>query len=187
MSLYPNERVELETERLLLRPFQFEDVDHVLTYSQDPEFGRYLPIPQPYTLGDAVEFVARKLLADWSTRPRFAIVLGRQVVGGIGLNINEHHEIAELGYGLARPLWNRGLTTEAARAVVAWGFDRYPLYKIYARAFLSNSGSWRVMEKLGMTREGVLRSHHQLRGEHFDIASYGILRREWKQMPTEDG
>ena len=182
-----NERVDLETERLMLRPFQFEDVDDVLTYSTDTEFGRYLPIPQPYTRGDAVEFVARKLLADWSTRPRFAIVLDRQVVGDIGLNINEHHEIAELGYALARPLWNRGLTTEAARAVVAWGFDRYPLYKIYARAFLSNPGSWRVMEKLGMTREGVLRSHHKLRGEHFDDACYGILRREWKQMPTEDG
>ena len=187
MSQDLNERVELETERLLLRPFQFEDVDDVLSYSTDPEFGRFLPIPQPFTHGDAAEFVARKVLLEWSTQPRFAIVLGRNVVGDVGLNLQVNHNIAELGYALARPLWSRGITTEAARAVVAWGFDRYSLHKIYARAYVRNPGSWRVMEKLGMTREGVLKGHHRLRGEHFDDAYYGILREEWTLTPAPGG
>ena len=71
-----NERVELRTERLLLRPFEFGDVDDVASYASDSEVGRYLPLPQPYTRDDAVEFIAREVLAEWSTRPTFAIVLG---------------------------------------------------------------------------------------------------------------
>ena len=177
-----NKRVDLNTERLLLRPFQFEDVDDVLSYASDPEFGRYLPIPQPYTRGDVVEFVARHVLAEWSTGPRFAIVLERQVVGDIGLYIRQQHEIAEIGYALARPRWGQGLMPEAARAVIAWAFDRYALHKVYARAFLINRRSWRVLEKLGMTCEGILRSHHKFRDEHLDDACYGILRTEWDQL-----
>ena len=84
-----NERVELTTERLLLRPFAFDDVDDVLNYASDPEVARYVPLPQPYTRDDAVEFVARQVLADWSSRPLFAIVFEHHVIGGIGLYINE--------------------------------------------------------------------------------------------------
>ena len=74
MSQDLDERVELSTERLLLRPFAFDDVDDVLSYASDLEVARYVPLPQPYTRGDAVEFIARQVLADWSTRPLFAIV-----------------------------------------------------------------------------------------------------------------
>ena len=177
-----NERVELNTERLLLRPFAFEDVDDVLGYATDPEVARYLPLPQPYKRDDAVEFVARQVLSEWSTRPTFAIVLGQRVVGNISLDIDGRHEVAELGYELARPHWGRGLMPEAARAVIGWGFERYALHKVYARAYLDNRRSWRVMEKLGMTREGVLRGHDKLRDEHLDDACYGILREEWDQL-----
>ncbi len=173
-----NERVKLQTDRLLLRPFDFGDVDDVWGYASEPGFGRYLPVPQPYTRDDAVEFVARQVLADWSTRPAFAMVLDGHVVGGLGLRIDERHERAELGYALAKKHWGKGLTLEAARAVVGWGFARYSLYKVYARADLRNRQSWRVMEKLGMIREGVLRSHDKPRDERVDDAYYGILRDE---------
>ena len=182
MSQDLNERVELKTERLLLRPFDFDDVDDVLNYASDPEVARYVPLPQPYTRDDAVEFIAHQVLADWSTRPLFAIVFDQHVVGGIGLGITESHETAELGYALARPHWGKGLMPEAARAVIAWGFERYDLHKVYAFADTRNRRSWRVMEKLGMTREGVLRGHQKLRDEHIDDAYYGILRAEWAQL-----
>ena len=177
-----NERVELNTERLLLRPFTFDDVDDVVAYASDPEVARYVPMPQPYTRDDAVEFIARQVLADWSTRPAFAIVLEHHVVGGMGLPINESHQTAELGYGLARPHWGQGLVPEAAHAVIAWGFERYALHKVFAFADTRNLRSCRVLEKLGMTREGVLRGHSKMRSEHIDDAYYGILRTEWGQL-----
>ena len=96
-----DERVELQTERLLLRPFDFGDDDDVLAYASEPEFGRYLPIPQPYARGDAVEYVAGRVLAEWSTHATFAMVLERQVVGVVGLFVEGQNERAELSYGLA--------------------------------------------------------------------------------------
>ena len=97
MSQDLNKRVELKTERLLLRPFEFKDVEDVLGYASDPEVARYVPMPQPYTRDDAVEFVARQVLADWSSRPLFAIVFEHHVVGGIGLRINESHGHRRVG------------------------------------------------------------------------------------------
>ena len=109
----------------------------------------------------------------------FAIVFDKHVVGGIGLYINERDEMADLGYALAKPQWGQGLMPEAARAVIGWGFERYGLHRVQAQADLRNRRSWRVMEKLGMTREGVMRGHAKLREEHIDDVFYGILRDEW--------
>ena len=180
MSHDLNERVELKTERLLLRPLGLGDVDDVLAYASDHEVGRYLEVPQPYTRDDAVEFVARRILDDWSTEPTFAIVWERQVVGSISLHVDVQHEIAEMGYALARQAWGRGIVPEAARSVIDWGFERYALHKVYARSDVRNRQSWRVMEKVGMTREGVLRGHRKMRDEHVDFICYGVLREEWE-------
>ena len=180
MTQDKSERVELKTERLLLRPFELDDVDDVLEYASDPEFGRYLGLPRPYTRDHAVEFVARQVLADWATRPVFAIVFEEVVIGGIGLRVDGRNDRAELGYALARPQWGRGLTPEAVRAVFGWAFERYGLHKIGAYAALGNRRSWRVMEKLDMTREAVLRGHDKIWGEYVDDVYYGILREEWE-------
>ena len=174
-------RVELRTERLLLRPFRLEDVEDVLAYSSDSAWARYLPIvPQPYTRRDAEEFLAGRILASWRTNPTFAIVIDSTVVGGISLGIREDQEIASLGYGIARAHWGKGLVPEAAKAVIDWGFGRYGLAKIYVTADIRNNRSWRVMEKLGMTREGVLRRHRKARDGRADDVYYGILRDEWE-------
>ncbi len=177
----PTGRVEVNTERLLLRPFKLEDVDDVFEYARDPEYGRYLFLPQQYTRMHAEMFLARQLLESWDTRPVFAIVRDSRVVGGIGLRIDVAHETGALGYAIARSQWGKGLVPEAGRAIVDWGFKGHGLARIYAPADLRNIRSQRVMEKLGMTREGVLRSHRKERGERTDEVYYGILREEWEQ------
>ena len=182
MSRDLNERVELRTERLLLRPFEFGDVEDVASYASGTEVGRYLALPQPYTRDDAVEFIAREVLVEWSTRPTFAIIFEEHAVGGISLRVSAPDDIAEMGYVLGKPQWGRGLMPEAGRAVMDWGFERYGLHKVGATADLRNRRSWRVMEKLGMTREGVLRSNGKLREEHVDEVYYGILRDEWERL-----
>ena len=175
--------IELRTERLLLRPFGTADADDVYGYAKDPEWARFLlpMIPQPYTRRDAEEFIARRVVASWSIDSAFAIVLDSVVVGGINLHVDERHEKGELGYSLARAHWGKGLTTEAARAVVDWGFSQLGLAKVYASADLRNTGSWRVMEKTGMTREGILRGHTKTQDGRADQVFYGVLRAEWEE------
>ncbi len=176
------EPTELKTDRLLLRSSRFEDVDDVYAYASDPEWGRYLlfPVPRPYTRKNAEEFIAKQVIGDWSTNPHFAIVHESVVIGGIELNIKARDEVAGLGYGLSKEHWGNGYTPEAAQAVVDWGFTEHGLAKIYARADLRNLRSTRAMEKLGMTREAVLRSQRKGRGERIDEVYYAILREEWE-------
>ena len=176
------EKVELKTERLLLRPFRPDDVDDTLAVASDSEWATFLPlVPQPYTRRDAEEFVARQILRSWDTNPGWAIVMEGRVVGSIALRVDVTHETAELAYAISRDNWGKGLMPEAARAVLEWGFTEFSLAKVYATADLRNQRSWRVMKKLGMTREGVLRCHRKGRGERVDEVYYGLLRGEWEE------
>jgi ribosomal-protein-alanine N-acetyltransferase len=172
----------IDTPRLRLRSWQLGDVDDVFAYAQDPEWSRFLRmLPSPYTRTDAERFIARQLLLDRRAHPAWAILLDGRGVGGINLRFNFEHRLAELGYSVARSLWNQGYVTEAARAVVDAAFETHAeLDRIRAMADARNTASQRVMEKIGMTREGVLRRNRVERGEAIDEAWYGILREEWR-------
>ena len=174
----PEAPPELRTDRLLLRPYRMADVDDVFATASDPEWGRYIQVPAPYTPRDAEEFVARVVLTDPADNLRWAVVHEGRVVGNVDLTPGPEG-VAELGYALARPLWGQGLVTEAARAVLAHGFEAMSLVRIFAYAVPANAASLRVLEKLGMKREGLLRSHRQIRGEYVDDAFYSLLRDEW--------
>lgn len=179
----------IETERLCLRPINLQDVEDVLAYAADAEWARYLPVPQPYTRREAEEFVASQVLLDREQNPSWAIVLDGVVIGGINLRLDRENHVAELGYSVARQHWGKGLTTEAARAVIDAAFraDR-DLNKVRAMADSRNVASQRVLEKAGMTREGVLRQNRLVRGEAVDEVWYGLLRSEWESriaMPAK--
>ena len=183
--------VRLTTARLLLRPFETADADAVFDYASDAEWARYLEnVPQPFTRSDAEQRVARNMGESWETHPTWAIVLDGVVVGDIVLMIDLRNEIGELGYELSRQHWGKGLVVEAAEAVIDWGFRERGLAKVFAQCDLRNTRSLRVMEKLGMTREGVLRSNSKVHGQRVDDVFYGLLRHEWlehrgsRQAPT---
>lgn len=176
------ERATIHTQRLLLRPFELKDVNDVFDYASDTEWSRFLPVPSPYTIKDAEEFVARNILRERDDEHGLAIELGGRVVGGIGLRLEPPIAVGSLHYSLARDHWNQGLITEAAQAVIDWGFTDFGLEKVYSWADVENVGSWRVMEKIGMTREGTFRSHGVNRGVRQDFHYYGILRSEWKAL-----
>ena len=176
---------ELKTERLLLRPFRLSDIDAVLEYASDPLWAEYLldVVPQPYTRRNAEEFIAGRMIAP-STEFSWAIVLGGTGIGGIVLRVDLTHETGGIGYSLARSYWGRGLMTEACRAVINWGFGERGLQRVWSRADIRNQRSWRVMERLGMVREGVLRSHYKDQRPGYpriDHVYYGLLRQEWEQ------
>lgn len=184
-SMY--ESVELRTERLFLRPFRVEDVDDTLAVTSGPQLGDYLQTPQPVTRRYVEEWVARQILHSWETEPGWAVVLDGKVVGQISLQVNVANQVAEMVYAIAQEHWGKGLMPEAAGAVIKWGFAVRGFAKIMAKADIRNERSWRVMEKLGMTREAVLRGHRIARDERVDDAYYGLLREEWEAARSGRG
>ncbi len=172
----------IQTPRLLLRRYRLTDANDVFAYAQDPEWARFLPdVPQPYERRHAEEFVASHLLNDWRAEPTWALEHEGRVVGGVGLRAELRHARAELGYALARWLWGRGLMTEAVTAVIDTAFRRLPIRKISAAATAENFRSTRLMEKVGMQREALLRQHRIEHGQTFDEVHYGLLREAWER------
>ena len=138
-----------------------------------------------YERKNAEQFIARQILNDWTTNPTWGIEFEGHLLGGINLRIEHEHRRASLGYGLARAHRGQGLTTEAAQAVIDAAFHTLPdLNRIEASADARNAASLRVMEKVGMQREAVLRQHRLHHGVFIDEARCGILRPEWQQLAT---
>ena len=174
----------LTTARLVLRCYEPGDVDDVYAYARDPEWSRYLDpiVPSPYSRQDAEEWVASQLSDEQADGIPFVLVLDGVVVGALSVREDATNRSAELGWSLHRDHWGRGLTTEAVHAAIDFAFETRGLDRVHARAFAPNIGSWRVMEKVGMTREGVLRLHDVDRyGERHDVVWYGLLRSEWER------
>lgn len=170
----------IETERLKLRLYRLNDVDDILSYATDPDWARYLPVPQPYTQTDAERFIATQLLLEPESQQAWAIEHNGRVIGGINIRFDIENQVGEIGYSVARNYWGRGLVTEAARAIIDAAFLAQPeLNRIRAMADARNAGSLRVMEKLGLVREGVLRQNRRVRGEFIDEVWCGLLRAEW--------
>ena len=176
--------IELQTERLVLRPFQPSDVGFLFDRATAPGFGRFVNLPEPYTEADAFRFVARHLERAWGTAPAFVATLDGQPVGDVTTGMYVEGAV-ELGWGVHPASWGRGFATEAARAVMRWLFDGRGVDRVFARCNAENAASWRVMEKLGMQREACLRQHRLLRGQRYDELIYGILRDEFlSQLAT---
>jgi len=174
----------LRYPRPLLQVQVLDDADDVLAYAADPEWSRFLPVPQPYERQHAEEAVARWVLKDWSTEPDWAIEVAGRASGEITLRINHRHRSAALGYALARRHWGRGYMTEAGRAVIDAAFASLPeLARVHAGAYFRNQASIRVMQKLGMTHEGTIR--HAPKAVRLEANSagviYAVLREEWEQ------
>lgn len=88
------------------------------------------------------------------------------------------HREGEIAYALAKKFWNRGYMTEAANAIVAFGFEKLGLHRIYATCDPANTASVRVMEKISMKREGHLRAHRFAKGNWRDSLLYAVLNNE---------
>lgn len=174
---------ELETDRLLLRPFVMADAAAVTRIVGDRELASgTLNIPHPYEPGMAEEWIASHADGVHRTSPVVFAVTDREtgaLVGAVGLMIEPAHRRAELGYWVARERWGDGVCTEAARAALAYGFGVVGLERIHAHHFSRNPASGRVMQKLGMRHEGTLRGHVVKWDRREDIECYGILREEF--------
>ena len=170
----------LLTKRLKIRPYNDSDIRELLPLIGTREVAATtLRIAHPYTEQDARAFLE---LAKEPGKMWLAITLladDRQI-GGIGLRIDEQHQHAELGYWLGAPYWGKGYATEAAQAMLRYGFEDLALHRIFATHFKHNPASGAILKKLGMHYEGCQREHLLKWGRFVDSEMYGLLRHEWE-------
>ncbi len=173
----------LTTPRLLIRPYRLADKAELIELIGDPLVSKpLLVVPYPYTEKDAdVWLSSRDAAFETGESASFAVTSKstNELLGGCGLTFSMKFNRAELGYWVGRKFWGQGYTTEAAAAVIDWSFSEMGLNRIYAQHKSENTTSGRVMQKLGMQFEGILRQHTKKDGIYSDMVYYGILRNEW--------
>jgi len=177
----------IETERLVLRPVTPGDATAVFLYASNPNLTRFTLFETHQTIDDSRWFVNDYVHSRYVNRepdPLAIVVKGDPLgamVGAIGAHwASQPNGTMEMGYSIAEPYWGRGLVTEAAAAVTRQVFTEYAVERLQARVIAGNDASERVLQKLGFTREGVLRSLILRRGRCVDVIMYSLLRSEWE-------
>ncbi|SFB07395.1 MULTISPECIES: GNAT family N-acetyltransferase [unclassified Bacillus (in: firmicutes)] len=170
----------LETERLILRKLTMDDLEDMFAYASKDEVTKYVTWETHQTLEDTKRFLEFALnqyeqqkVAPWGMEEKET----GKIIGTIDFVWwHPQHHSAEIGYVLNPSYWGKGITTEAARAIIDFGFKNMDLVRIQARCFVENIGSERVMEKTGMEYEGILRKAMFVKGVHHDLKMYSIIK-----------
>ncbi len=182
--------MQIETERLILRDFKDTDWQVMAAYWGDPRYQQFYPVVED------VEGMVRQLVAMFveaqgdEPRQRWQLAVVRKddghMIGNCGIRVNapEHRE-ANIGYELNPDEWGQGFATEAATAMLRFGFEDLRMHRIWAECNAENTGSIRVLAKLGMQREARFREHQWFRNRWWDTEIYAILDREWKMRQAE--
>lgn len=184
----PESPLCFESERLLFRTFYESDTDAVHGYASDP-FVTRMTYWGPYTRSETESFL-RRALRNAAEIPRsfydLAIVSKERgplspPVGGCKIHVaDRENREAEIGYYLEQKSWNRGFATETARTLLSFGFSHLRLHRMVALCFVENQRSAHVLEKIGMTQDGILRKHRLKEGRWVDSFLYSILDSEWE-------
>jgi RimJ/RimL family protein N-acetyltransferase len=172
------------TERLVLRRYTHDDISDLLRLASHPSFARLISGNRPATEEEIRQYVDLQTSYQPFEKDKvFELAVERQedgkVVGLLG-TIRRDHRQAEIGWGLGVEYRGQGYATEAARAFIDYGFDSLGLHRIYADTTSDNLASVRVMERLGMRREALLRESVYREAKWLDQLVYGMLADEWR-------
>lgn len=172
MNLFPI----LYTNRLKLRKMQIEDVPSLVKYANNRNISDYIiNIPYPYQEPDAV-FRMSYVVQGFKNKTRyvFAITLKEngELIGEISLNFTNNKTIAELGYWVGEPFWNKGIATEAIKAILKFGFEELELQIIFGTCHVENKPSGKVLLKNGM-------SQHSVKG---NVIQYRLTKESYKEQ-----
>lgn len=176
----------LETDRLLLRKVTVDDTNDMYHYGSDEEVSKYVTWDTHKTISATKEFVLyvlnryqNKQIAPWGIE----LKENGKFIGTIDFVWwKPEHNKAEIVYVLSKDYWGQGIATEATKEVIKFGFTNMDLIRIEARSFTENIGSMRVMEKSGMSFEGVMRKAMVVKGNHQDLRLYSILEEDFQSF-----
>ncbi|MDE1548827.1 GNAT family N-acetyltransferase [Jeotgalibaca caeni] len=168
----------IECERLTLRPIELSDAADMFEYASDEENTRYV-FEQHKNLEETKDAIATFFMANPAGKYAIELKETKKMIGTIDIRVVEEHKHAEIGYVLNKRYWGKGYMTEAATALLQLAFESMKLEKVYACHDADNVSSGKVMIRLGMQREGILRQHRIHKGKRIDTVYYGILRDEY--------
>ena len=169
----------LKTERLVLNYPERSDIPDIVQMLNEPDYSSHtLGLPYPYTPKDA-EFWLGLAQKGLEQKDKFVFAVRLQesgkIIGGIDISLVPKHRRGEIGYWLGKNYWNQGYMTEAGKAVIRFGFEELSLKRIYASHFSTNPASGRVMQKIGMEKEGFLKAYTNKGEDYQDHVQYAII------------
>lgn len=175
----------IETSRLILREFEEDDWKEIHLYASDEEVVRFMPWG-PNTEEDTKAFVGRAISERYKY-PRkeyhFAVIekSAGSLIGAVEISLGGYNDLhGMIGYCYSKKVWGQGIGTEAAEALIRFGFEVLELHRIWASCDTLNFGSQRILEKNFMRREGCFKKVDFIKGEWRDSFRYAILREEWE-------
>ncbi|MBN8641752.1 MAG: GNAT family N-acetyltransferase [Flavobacteriales bacterium] len=165
-----------------LRTWTIEDAENLAKYANNPKVAQFLTnaFPHPYTIENAKSFI--EMVSNQNPTAIFAIDVNGEAVGSIGLHAQTDImcKNMELGYFLGEPFWGSGITTEAVRTIVEYGFQNFDITRIYARPYGNNPASQKVLEKAGFTLEARIEQNIYKNGEFLDELIYAVRKKSNK-------
>lgn len=177
---------QLDTERLVLRALDLDDAEAVAERAGDRRVARYLiAVPSPYPVSLAARWIMARI-AWWPQSRGITLAITERsdpkvLLGTVSLKRVVKDQRAELGYWLGVDAWGKGFATEAANAMIDFGFGELGLSRIYAQVLEGNDVSCHVLEKVGMLSEGIRRRHIRKGKKLCDVSLFGLLRDEWDE------
>ncbi|MBQ0137908.1 MAG: GNAT family N-acetyltransferase [Kurthia sp.] len=172
------ENTYLESERILLRPVTLEDAQAIFEYTSDEETTRYL-----YDAHIDLEQTKRMIANYYMKEPigKYAMVLKEtnKVIGTIEFRVDDWSEAGDLGFTMNRLYWGHGYMTEAANLIIQLAFEKLELARVFAGHEIANEASGKVLLRIGMQLDGVLRKHEKIKGKLVDSMYYSILKEDY--------
>lgn len=176
---------KIETESLILRPIQDDDLKSIFEYCSNPEVSKYTTWEAHKNLEDSKKLVsyAKENYQRGLSEP-LAITLKenpKKLIGTVGWFWNsERYKSIEIAYALSPSFWGKGIVVEASRGLINEALKKNEIHRITSRCIAENKPSARVMEKLGMEYEGTQKQLMNVKGRWVDIKNYCILTKDWE-------
>ncbi|GAA0773746.1 GNAT family N-acetyltransferase [Clostridium subterminale] len=175
---------ELESERLIFREVNSEDVEEVFKIYSDPEVAKYDWFTPINTKDDALSII-NCYKKEFENKEEITWGMARKndnkIIGYCNLGSFDDDSIrSEIGYGFNRDEWNKGYATEAIKVLVKFGFDVMNFHRIEATVTLGNDASIKALKKANFIQEGIFRERTVMKGEFVDDVILAILKKDYR-------
>jgi ribosomal-protein-alanine N-acetyltransferase len=169
-----------ETERLILRRLELKDAEDYYLFASDPLITTHTKWSHHVEITETVQYlesVNEKINLRQSYHWAIVNKENKKVVGRVSLfKFDRSNDNCEIGFGIARDYWNKGIITEATNRILEYAFKELNLNRVDARCNEENFGSERVMQKIGMKYEGLIREQLKIRGEYKNQKLYSLIK-----------
>ena len=179
-----NGTILIETDRFILRKFKHTDSKAMFkNWGSDDNVTKFLSWQTHKNVKDSEEIINKwvaeyedKSIYNWAIELKYI----KEAIGGISIvKLEYKHSACEIGYCISSKYWNKGITTEALKAIIKFLFQEVSMNRISAKHDTNNLPSGQVMRKSGMVYEGTLREIKIRNDEFYSLAVYSILKKEW--------